>query len=814
MNGGQAVSRAKQALHMPHCAMDSTTTDLDEHAARLDGAFIRRARTELVERPDFAGPGLARRLADQMDGWFAALGATLPPDWSLVATGGYAAGFLCPGSDVDVTLLHPNKARSEDVQAVAEGIWYPLWDASIKLSPSTHSVSSMLALASGDLRTATSILRLRLLAGEPADLIDLRTRARDDWQRRSKHWLSMLRAATDERWQRHGPVAALLEPDLKDGFGGLRDHDAVRWAMLTRRMEVETALDVPIEELASSAEHLLAVRCELHRLTSKTSNVLLLQDQDALADAMGYADADVLMSRLSAAAHAIEWSAERFWWRIERTLGRRAAPRPVDLARGIRLVDGEVDLQLASADIDQSLTFRVADAAARSDAPISRRTLLTLAGAPTSEGEQWSQLTRHAFVSLLGSGPQLVQAVDALERYELFSRLLPEWRHVRSRPQRNAFHKYTVDRHLLQTVVNAGEFVRSVARPDLLLVGALLHDVGKGREEDHTALGVRLVDTICPRMGFDPDDVAVIRALVDHHLLLSETATRRDLSDPRTAENVAALVGDALVLELLNALTVADSKATGSSAWSTWKASLVAELVDSVERQLAGKPRRVQTSMLAGGVQGLVDAVRGDGGLHFHHDRDGSFDVWTVATVDRHGLFARIAGALAVHGVQVVSADVSTSFDGIAVDQFRLIGPNGVPIDLSKVERDLRGMLVGSVDLAEKLAQRIRVYGRSSRRVSAAAPPRLEVHISNDESASTTVVDVRAPDGVAVLHRLAAALAARDLEIRSAKVATLGHEVVDVFYVQRSPDGVGSMQVPDHEHDALRDHLCAALADH
>ncbi len=779
----------------------------------LDGAFIRKSRAELVDRADFAGPGLARRLADQMDGWFAALGSTLPTGWSLVATGGYAAGFLCPGSDVDVALLHPPKARADEVRAAAEKIWYPLWDAAIKLSPSTHTVGSMLSLASGDLVTATSVMRMRLLAGEPTDLVDLRTRARDDWQRRSKHWLTQLREATYERWDRHGPVAALLEPDLKDGFGGLRDHDAVRWAMLTRRTEVETALDVPIEELASSAEHLLAVRCELHRLTSKTSNVVLLQDQDALAESMGYADADVLMSRLSAAAHAIEWSAERFWWRIERTLGKRAVPRPVDLARGIRLVDGEVDLQLASADIDQSLTFRVADAAARSDAPISRRTLLTLAGAPTTEGEQWSQLTRHAFVSLLGSGPQLVQAVDALERYELFSRLLPEWRHVRSRPQRNAFHKYTVDRHLLQTVVNAGEFVRSVSRPDLLLVGALLHDIGKGRDEDHTTLGVRLVDTICPRMGFDADDTAVVRALVDHHLLLAETATRRDLSDPRTAENVAALVGDPLVLELLNALTESDSKATGPSAWSSWKASLIAELVDSVARQLAGQPRRVQSSILGAGAHGLVDAVRSDGGLHFHHEQEGSFDVWTVATVDRHGLFARIAGALAVHGVQVVSADVSTSIDGIAVDQFRVLGPNGVPIDLTKVERDLRGMLNGTVDLGEKLAQRIRVYGRSARRVSAAAPPRLEVHISNDESASTTVVDVRAPDGVAVLHRLAAALAQRDLEIRSAKVATLGHEVVDVFYVQRSPDGVGSLQIPDDEHAALREHLSNALAD-
>ena len=783
----------------------------------IDGAFVKRARADMIGRGDLVGRGLARRLSDQMDGWFDALGAGLPDGWAIIATGGYAAGLLSPGSDIDVVLLHPPRARASEVRAVAEPLWYPMWDGGVKLSPAAHSVKTLLGLASSDLITATAILRVRRLAGAAAGVAELRAQALEQWRRRSTHWLTELRKVSEQRWSKVGEVASLLEPDLKDGQGGLRDYDTIRWALAVDRPEITASLEAPFEDLAAPAEALLATRCELHRLTSKSTNVLLLQDQDAIAEAMGFADADVLMARVSSAARAIDWASERFWWRVERCArkGKALSTGRVSaiLATGVTVVDDEVEVDVERAVVDQSLVLRVAAAAAHAGYPISRRALIQLSATATPDGETWNERTRNAMVSLLGAGPHLVAAVEALERYDLFSNMLPEWRHVRSLPQRNAFHTYTVDRHLLQTVANAGEFVRTVERPDMLLVGALLHDIGKGYPGDHTAAGVELVEQIGPRMGFSAEDVDIVRSLVQNHLLLPETALRRDLADPRTAENVAALVGDQLRLSLLRALTEADSLATGPAAWSSWKAALLDELTRAVAAVFAGRVREQREIALDERFGELLDGVRSTGMLHTHHEPAGEFDLWVVATPDQRGLFAKIAGTFAVHGIDVVSAEAWTSADGIAVDQFRVPRSTAMAIDWSRLESDLRGSVGGSIDVGSRIAQRVRTYSRAHRRAVAATPPRLEVLISNDASASTTMIDVRAPDAIAVLYRLASALAGHGLDIRSAKVATLGHEVIDVFYVQRSGRSGPSRQVPERDHKPLRDDLKRTLLD-
>ncbi|CAB4889670.1 unannotated protein [freshwater metagenome] len=532
---------------------------------------------------------------------------------------------------------------------------------------------------------------------------------------------------------------------------------------------------------------------------------------------MGFADADVLMARVSEAASAVDWASERFWWRVERVIrakGRRpafAGRTVATLAPGVTVVDDEVVVDVDQAENDHSLILRVAAAAAHAGYPISRHALLSLSGTATDMPAVWPERSKQALVSLLGAGQQLVGSIDALERYDLFSRILPEWRHVRSLPQRNAFHTFTVDRHLLQTVVNANAFVRDVARPDLLLMGALLHDIGKGYPGDHTAVGMDIVDRVGPRLGFSVADVGIVRSMVEHHLLLAETATRRDLADPRTAENVAALVVDPLRLKLLRALTEADSLATGPSAWSPWKCSLIDELTESVDALFAGVAQETRTVLPDDRFGDLLEGVRADGQLHARHERSGDFDLWVVATPDQRGLFAKIAGTFAVHGIDVIGAEAWTSADGIAVDQFQVPHSNAVSTDWGRLEHDLRGVVTGTVDIATKLAQRIRTYGRAHRRALAASPPRLEVLISNDASESTTMIDVRAPDAIAVLYRLASSLAAQGLDIRSAKVATLGHEVVDVFYVQRSGRTGTSRQIPARDHDALRDELKLSL---
>ncbi len=778
-------------------------------ARPIDAATIKRLRTQLVNDADLAGRSLARRLSQQADSWFESLASDLPSGWALMATGGYAGGVLCPGSDIDVVLLHPNKANDAQVRSIAEGLWYPFWDGGIKLSPAVHTTKTLLNLASDDLESATTILRVRCLAGDAELVQRLQHDALEQWRRKPMVWLQRLHESAQLRWERLGDVASLLEPDLKDGRGGLRDHDMIRWALAIDRPDVSSALEGPFEDLAGPAEVLLAARCELHRATGRFVNTLLLQDQDRVAEAMGYFDADALMFEVSSAAHSIEWATERFWRRIDRLVkrsGKGSLKQLPEHVAGVTVVDDEAQIT-ADADVDeQSFVFRMAAAAAHSGYPISARSLRMMASRGSEPGEVWSERTRRAFLSLLGAGQPMVHAIEALERYDLFSRYLPEWRAVRSRPQRNAFHTYTVDRHLLQTVANASELMRGVSRPDLLLVGALLHDIGKGYPGDHTEAGIELVDSIGARMGFPPEDVAVVKAMIEHHLLLSETATRRDLSDPRTAANVADAVGDPVTLELLVALTESDSKATGPAAWSSWKATLIEELVHAVSMSLRGEQRAADGTPLDSRFSHLVDQVQAGGGVLIEHESVGDFEMLRIASADRRGLFSLIAGTLALHGLDIVGAEAFTGADGTAVDEFRILRAAGTSPNWSKIAHDLRGVLSGEVDIDARLEQRIKSQGRSRRAISA-TPPRFEVLISNEASDSTTIIDVRAPDAPATLYRLSHALAGAGYDIRSAKVATLGHEVVDVFYV------VGAEgKLPEDSHADVRACLTSALA--
>jgi [protein-PII] uridylyltransferase len=782
--------------------------------APLDGRAIAAERAELTARATLAGRPLAEQLAAQADAWFARLGRDLTRSWALVATGGYARGMLCPGSDIDVVLLHPRKAKPAEVRAVAETFWYPIWDAGLKLSPSAHTTKSLLGLASDDLPTATSLLTVRHLAGDEAPVQALRAGAVEQWHDRPLRWLARLRDATEERWDRFGEVSSLLEPDLKDGRGGLRDVDVLEWALATDLTGVLSVLDGALADLRAPVDTLLAVRCELHRLTGRPNNLVLLQDQDALAELTGHTDADALMRSVSSAARTIDWLVGRFWHRVDRGVSgldrvrrSRALPEPID---GASLNEDEVDVAIDADLADQSFVFRVAAAAARLGVPITRDALDTMAaGVPHSIGP-WTDRTRQAFISLLGSGDAMVPTVEALEHVGLFSRFLPEWRHVRSLPQRNAFHTYTVDRHLLVTVANAASLVRTVTRPDLLLVGALLHDIGKGHPGDHTEAGIKLVAEIVPRMGFPPDDVATISAMVEHHLLLAETATRRDLSDPRTAANVAAAVGDLSLLELLRALTEADSLATGPSAWSDWKRSLIDSLTELVAADLRGRPSRGYDVDVEHRFADTLEQVRLGGGVWAEHVRVGEYDQFRIATKDRPGLFAQVAGALALNRADVFGAEAWTSADGIAIEQFDILPTGSEALSFERIQQDLVDVIAGRLDIAARIAARVENAERAYRRAVAAAPPTTEVFVSNNASDSTTMIDVRVPDAPGVLYRLSAALAAYGATIRSAKVATLGHEVVDVFYVQRK--GRSPRQLTPAECDEVRAVLRSAIA--
>jgi [protein-PII] uridylyltransferase len=732
-------------------------------------------RTGLQEDRTLVGRDLCRAYSDLVDEWLADVLAAAEAECggggvALVAVGGYGRAELSLQSDIDVVLLHTGRS---DIGTLADKVWYPIWDEGMKLGHSVRTPKEALTLAADDLDTATSLLQVRHVAGDEDLTDDLARRAIEQWQKRTKRWLEELSRRVRERHSSAGEVAFLLEPDLKEGRGGLRDVHSLRWAESARSL-LWQGDDPAIEE---GYDTLLAARVELHRRTGRPGDRLLLEEQDGVAEALG-TTADALMHDIAAAARAIAWRSDDAWQRIDASLSgpsgwRSRRDRPI--GTGLVLRDGEVHLT-ADADPagDPSLVLRAAAAAAAGDTRIHRGSLDRLAATAGTLPEPWPDDVRRALVDLLLAGHRAIPVVEALDQMGLWVRVLPEWEAVRSKPQRNAYHRYTVDRHLMEACANAAALVARTDRPDLLVLGALLHDIGKGYPGDHTDVGIDLVGVIGPRMGMPPDDVDALVAMVRHHLLLPDVATRRDLDDPATIETVASAAGDLRTLGLLAALTEADSEATGPAAWGTWKAELVRDLVGrashvldggAVEDVGGGFPSAEQLELLRAGKQ----VLRGEG------------DRLTVVAADRHGLFSRVTGVLALHGLGVLDAAV-TGLDGMALEELRVESSFGPTIAWDKVIVDLERVLEGRLALQARLAERARVYGPRTQRAPVHEPPRVVV--DNRASRDATVVEVHAVDEVGVLYRITRALAELDLNIVSAKVQTLGERVVDAFYVR------------------------------
>src|SRR3954447_21001303 len=491
---------------------------------------------------------LRQGLSDAADAWFKA--RLVEQDGvAVVAVGGYGRRELTPGSDLDVILLHDN-VRS--VKEVADGLWYPIWDAGVSLDHSVRTVDEAAAVAREDLKAMLGLLDARHVAGDADLTARLREQALGAWRRDAKKRLPELVAAVRERAERSGELAFLLEPDLKECRGGLRDVQAMTAAALA------WVVDAPGERVRAAHQRLLDVRGELHRRSARPTDRLLLQEQSPLAETLRYADADALMRVVYDAARAVAYASDETWRRVDAALrparpARRWPGRPGrggqserrPLADDVVEQDGEVglarDAQPAGGAV---LPLRVAAAAAQSALPISRHTLHRLDAECPPLPNPWPDAARDELVAALQAGVPAVAVLGALNEAGVLVRMLREWESVRCKPQRNAVHRFTVDRHLVEAAVEASRLTRQVARPDLLVLAALLHDIGKGYPGDHTEAGVRVVPTVARRLGLPDRDIGVLVTLVRHHLLLPDTATRRDLDDPVTLQTVADAVGD------------------------------------------------------------------------------------------------------------------------------------------------------------------------------------------------------------------------------------------------------------------------------
>jgi len=742
---------------------------------------LRAARAALLA-DGRSGLALRDALVELYDGWLAgvvAAAAGPDPDVALVAVGGLGRREPAPYSDFDLVLLHRGRSG---VKAVADAVWYPVWDAGIGLDHSVRTVAEALAVARDDLKAALGLLDLRHLAGDRALSAELHEGAYAAWRQSAPRRLPELRAAAEARWRTAGELAFLLEPDLKEARGGLRDVHALR------ALAAAQLLDLPGPAVVAARDVLLDTRGELHRRAGRALDRLVQQEQPAIASVLGRAGEDDLLRAVADAGRTVAYAADTAWRQVEgelaarrrtRTLTRvlpgRRAPNPQrrPLADGVVEQGGEVVLARdADPWADPVLVLRAAGAAARADLPLAPHALDRLATESAPVPSPWPTEARDAFVDLLGTGHRAVPVLEALDRTGLLVRLIPEWAQVRSHPQRNPVHRFTVDRHLIEAAAEAAALTRTVARPDLLLLGAFLHDIGKGFPGDHTDAGVAVVRELGPRLGLPYGDAATIVAMVRHHLLLPDTATRRDLTDPVTVRTVVEAVdGSGDLLDLLHGLAIADGLATGPAAWTAWKADLVAELVDRARAaagSTAGQPPQ-PPPVLTAAQRELAESSRGEVAVRV----DG--DSITVAAPDRPGLLSRTAGVLALHQLDVRAASVVT-VGPIAVDVFTVSPRFGSGPDPALLRADVAGALAGSLPLADRLAAKEAAYGSGPQQ-----PPR--VFWFDGAATGATVLELRAADAAGLLHRVTAALERAGIDVRGARVSTLGGSAVDAFYV-------------------------------
>lgn len=768
---------------------------------------------------------------------------------AVVALGSYARRELCPRSDIDLLLLHDGRGSAE-LEDLVRALCYPLWDAGLEVGYAVHTPAQAAGAMGDGLDTTTALTVRRLVAGDRG-LADALADRVGRWLRRHGGALLLdVERTADTRRARDGAHPGMLEPDLKTDPGGLRDLHAFSWAAACVLGDV--GLDPLVgarylsaaerAQLARAGETLLEARCALHLTAPRPgTNVLRLDLQDEVAVRLG-TDGDELLRRVGIAMRTVAHVRGRAFRTIAGDAAkgrRRRKPPPEQLADGVVLVDGLVELEGGGV-VDPALALRAIAAAATRGTHLGRATHDALARALAGGAAlPWQPGMLDDFVAALAAGERALGALRDADQTGLLGALLPEWERVRGRRQRNPYHRYDLDTHLLVTLgwlrqvadgalsADHATVWRAVPDPAVVWLGAFLHDVGKAWPGDHSEVGAEVAERWLAHMGVAPQRRERVARLVRHHLLLPDAATRRDIDDEAEVVRVTEQAGSVETLDGLYLLSLADGRATGPSAHSPWKEALLATLHARARRVLLedttgarlADPGRVAArarddaadTPLAASVEGLLgvlprryllaasaEQVLAHAQLVDAWTRTGKpqaavrpanaadTSVLSVAAPDRLGLVADCAGLLAASGLDVVEARAftapTTEGSDLALDWFVVDhDERELPADIvARVSRAAAGVL----DVPAALAKRARRRGARIR----ALPEHIAVDVRIEHDGAAGRVEVHAPDAPGLLSRLARVLSARDVDLTGARVATLGPAVRDVFFVRWPAD--------------------------
>ena len=843
----QALAQGFDSLKVRHAEGASGQESVRTHARLMDEVIF--SLTRLV-----AADAEAARLD--------------PTPLVVTALGGYGRGELHPLSDIDLMVVYEGELTPY-VQRMMQELLYSLWDLGLQVGHSLRSLDDCVAMARTDFPSRTSMQEARFLAGDRRLFGRFRKVLRENVYRRDfAQFLETTLTERDQRYRRYGASPYIGEPNVKESAGGLRDVHTAMWlgaakfGARTLRELSDKGLITPREQASTDAAltFLWRVRNELHFFSGHKNDVLSRDVQPRIAKNLGYENDETslgverFMRDYYLHARAIHRVSRRLIARCQETLSRRGSAgrrqRQQALADGLVYFDGQlhlVDRDASPLRAEPARLMKVFWHLHRLGCELS----LDLERAVEdslylADGAfQRAAAVRDLFLDVCRGWGRVAQTFREMHEIGLLGRYLPEFGALTCLVQYDVYHKFSVDQHSLLAVEHlealapgqsaesegVAQVLSEVEKPELLMLGMLLHDVGKARGHGHVAKGIPLVRELVARIELPPDDGALVEFLVAHHLTMSHVAQRRDIDDPKTIADFATTMGDPQRLKMLYLLTWADMRAVGPGVLTPWQATILHELYRRSLTRLTGgrserpsRPQLAERLRLAVGEEVSAQAVKAHLAMMserylattgvqrmaehlsmlqqlnntsvvtelFHHPDLGSADL-VVVTRDLPGHFSLIAGTLASQGVNIISAQIHTRGDGVAIDTFQVNDPNGDAVtsraSWGRTLDALRRVLTGDAQVATLLEKR-----RAAGRAAAIAEGPVKITLDNQLSDDYTVLEVKCPDRLGLLYLVTKTLAALGLDIATARIATEIDQAVDTFYVH---DGQGR-KVQDH----------------
>ena len=880
---GDATRARGEILERLKAAMEQGRAEIHRRfeAKRSAGAVAVRAQTFLFDQLIRALYDLA---AEQI---YPAYNPTAAEHLGVVAVGGYGRGELAPYSDIDLLFLFPYKQTPRGEQVV-EYMLYMLWDMRLKVGHATRSVDDCVRMARQDITIRTALLEARYVWGDQALFSDLRRRFQE--QVVATTALAFVEAKLAERDARHlrlGDSRYLIEPNIKEGKGGLRDLQTLFW-IAKYVYHVTSPADLVDRGVLTQAEarrfdtaqtFLWTVRCHLHYQTGRAEERLTVDLQPAIAQVMGYTDhagsrgVERFMKHYYLVAKRVGDLTRIFCAAIEsehkrRPLMHKLLPGRRREIQGFQVVNGRLavndDTTFRRDPVAMIRLFHVSQAEKLEIHPRTLRLLTRDVQRLTPQVRDDREANR-LFLEILTAKAGIQQTLKQMNEAGVFGRFLPDFGRIVGQTQHDMYHVYTVDEHTIFALgilnrIEQGQLaedhpvstqvIHEVQSRRALYIGLLFHDIGKGRGGNHSEIGAAAAEQAGPRLGLDPEETETVVWLVRHHLAMSNTAFKRDLSDPKTIADFAELVQSPERLRLLLCLTVADIRAVGPTVWNNWKATLLRELYYATEDLMSGGHRATDRDARVAAAQSALQAAvadwpRADLEAHLARgypaywlafdtpslvrharqirraeaegqplsietrvDRRRAVTEVTIYTQDHPGLFSRLAGAFAAAGATVVDARIFTTPQGMALDTFWIQDTEGgafaQPNRLAKMSVMIERSLAGRLKPEEAVRDRGFRPGRGARVFT--VQPR--VVIDNKASATHTVIEVNGADRPGFLYTVTRALSELSLQISSAKISTYGERAVSLFYVK---DNFGMKVEHETALKRIRERLRAAI---